>query len=89
VGYKALLTLDLENGVSAERRQKVYEHLKQEKWAKLKDLTTVWKCSFNDDVSCDSAIRVCKQDVANATKNAGVYNYNVAVQVGQGEVEEF
>ncbi len=89
MGYKALLTLDLENGVSSERRQKVYEHLKQAKWAKLKSLTTTWKCSFNDDVSRDSAIRVSKQDVADAAKNAGVYNYNAVVQVGQGEVEEF
>jgi len=89
MGYKALMTLDLENGVGAEKRQKVYDYLKQEKWTKLKALTTAWKCSFSDDVTRDSAISICKQDVVNATKIAGVSTYHVAIQVGKGEIEEY
>jgi len=89
MGYKVLMTLDLENRVSAEKRQKVYDYLEQEKWVKLKALTTSWKCSFNDDVTRDSAVKICKQDIDNATKSAGVLTFHVAVQVGKGEVEEF
>ncbi|MCG9712914.1 hypothetical protein L1D29_08810 [Shewanella insulae] len=89
MGYKALLTLDLENGVSSEKREKFYEYLKKEKWSKLAGLTTAWKCSFNDDVTRESAIRVVKNDVAGAARHAGVSSYNAAVQVGKGEIEKF
>jgi len=89
MGYKALLTLDLENSVSAEKRGKFYESLDKKQWTKLSDLTTAWKCSFNDDVTREAAIRVVKRDVANAAEYAGVYSYTAAVQVGKGLIEKF
>lgn len=90
MGYKALLTLDLENGVSSEKRKKVYDQLEKEKWSKLKSLPTAWSCSFSNDVSRDLAVQGCKDDVANAAKAAGVSTYNAAVQVcDEGKVEEF
>ncbi|OOE62153.1 hypothetical protein BZG19_16430 [Salinivibrio kushneri] len=63
--------------------------MKKEKWTKLAGLTTAWKCSFNDDVTRESAIRVVKNDVASAAGHAGVSSYNAAVQVGKGEIEKF
>ncbi|WP_148252865.1 hypothetical protein [Aidingimonas lacisalsi] len=89
MGYKALLTLDIENGVSSEKREKFYEYLKKEKWTKLSGLTTSWKFSFNDDVTRESAIRIVKSDVAGAARHAGVPSYNAAVQVGKGDIEKF
>ncbi|MBP0602323.1 MAG: hypothetical protein ACRCS2_11430 [Morganella morganii] len=89
MGYKALLTLDLENGVSTEKREKFYAYLTQEKWIKIPNLTTAWKCTFNNDVTEESAISVVKNDVANAAKHAGVYSYNAAVQMGGSDVTQF
>jgi len=73
----------------SEKRKKFYEYLKKEKWTKLSDLTTSWKCSFNDDVKRESAIGTAKSDVKGAARHAGVAVYNAAVQVGKGSVEEF
>lgn len=89
MGHKALLTLDLENGVSTENRAKFYEYLKKENWSKLSALTTAWKCSFKDGITRESAIRITKNDVANAAKYAGVSSYNAAVQVGEEDVIQF
>lgn len=89
MGLEALLTLDLENGVSSERRQKVYDYLKQEQWMKLAGLTTAWRCSFEDNIDRDTALRICKKDINSAIRSAGVHSYNAAVQVGDGNVEKF
>ena len=35
MGYKALLTLDLENGVTNDQRKKVYEYLEKENWIQI------------------------------------------------------
>lgn len=89
MGYKALLTFDLENGVSLEQRKKAYDYLKEQKWERVKSLTTTWKCSFNDDVTREAAIKECKSDVARAARLAGISLYHAAVQVGKGDVEIF
>lgn len=83
------MTLDLENSVSSEKREKFYEYLKKEKWAKLSGLTTTWKCYFSDGVIRESAIKVVKEDVVGAARYAGVSSYSAAVQVGEGEIEMF
>ncbi|MGI9274458.1 MAG: hypothetical protein ACR2PT_06320 [Endozoicomonas sp.] len=90
MGYKALLTLDLDSGVSSvNKRQKLYDYLKNEKWSKLSSLTTAWTCSFTDNVTHDNAIRTIKIDVANAARYAEAINYDAAVQIGKGDVVEF
>lgn len=89
MGYKALLTVDLENGVSADKRKKFYEYLAREKWTKLTELTTTWKCSFKDSVDRQGAIDVAKMDVKNGVEHAGISSYHAAVQVGKGTVTEF
>lgn len=89
MGYKALLTVDLENGVSAEKRKKFYDYLAQEKWLKIPELTTTWECSFTEHVDRLGAIAVIKDDVASAAKHAGVSHYQAAVQVGKGSITKF
>jgi hypothetical protein len=88
MGYKALLTLDLENEVSSKKREKFYEYLKNEKWSNLPGLTTAWQCSYKEDVTRETAIRVAKNDVADASRHSGVSSYNAAVQVGKSEIEK-
>ncbi|MGA4493782.1 hypothetical protein [Vreelandella venusta] len=87
--YRALLTLDLEKGVSAEKREKFYEYLRDKKWAKLSDLTTTWKATFSEGTTREDAISTAKTHVANAAKHSNVSSYSAAVQVGEGLVEEF
>lgn len=89
MGFKVLLTLDLERDVSTENRQKVYNYLKKQKWEKLKELTTSWKCSFEENANREAVISECKKDVRNAIRVGGVTSYHAALQIGEGEVEEF
>lgn len=87
--YKALLTLDLEKGVSTEQREKFYEYLKEKKWVKLSNLTTTWKIVFVEGAKRENVIRTVKSHVANAAIHSNVSSYSAAVQVGEGLVEEF
>ena len=77
-----LLTLDLPK-VNAEARQKFYDHLEEKEWDKLDNLTTAWKCSFQEDITKADAIGTCKKDLANAAKHAGISKYSAALQAGQ------
>ena len=77
-----LLTLDLPK-VNADARQKFYDHLEEEKWAKLDNLTTAWKCSFKENITKANAIDICKKDLAKAAKHAGISEYSAALQAGQ------
>jgi len=89
MAYHVLMTLDLEKGVSPDKRKKVYEHLKSKDWTKLPDLTTAWSCSFNEEATRASALEICKDDIENAISEAGISSYSVALQLGKGHVEEF
>lgn len=86
--FKALLTLDLD-GVSAKQRDTFYEYLKKEKWEKIADIDTAWKCTFSEGVARQNAINTCKNDVKEAARLANIFSVKSVVQVGQGNVEEF
>lgn len=60
MGYIALITLDLP-GATDEQRSLFYETLRNEKWQKIKSLTTAWKALFNDSVTRDEAIDGAKK----------------------------
>lgn len=80
--FYVLLTLDLPN-VTAESRGKFYEVLDNEEWEKLDNLTTAWKCSFNEDVTKENAIGICKNDLSKAAQQSGISKYHAALQAGQ------
>lgn len=88
MGYKVLLTLDIEKA-STEKRKLFYEYLKSQDWEKIPNLTTSWKASFNDNASREDVIATAKDDLKNAAQHAGVNFYNVALQMGKGLVVEF
>lgn len=54
MGYKVLITFDL-NNVTSTQRTAFYEKLEELKWSRVGNLTTTWKCSFNDDVTRNDA----------------------------------
>lgn len=89
MGSTAMLSLDLERGVSEERRQRFYEHLRREKWVKVAKVTTTWWARFNEGVSDAVAVQVTRQDVANAASYAGINYYEAVVHVGDGEPVAF
>ena len=80
--YYVLLTLDLPN-VNPDSRQEFYDYLEKENWTKIANLTTAWKCSFNEGVTKTDAISICKADLENAATHAKVSKYNAAFQAGQ------
>ncbi len=80
--FYVLLTLDLPDA-NSEARQKFYDYLEKEKWAKLDNLTTAWTCSFKEDVTKTDAIGICREDLASAAKHANISKYYAAFQAGQ------
>ncbi len=44
----AMLSLDLDENTSAEKRDKFYEYLKNEQWTKISKVTTIWYAKFKD-----------------------------------------
>ncbi|MBX2976962.1 MAG: hypothetical protein KF721_12570 [Ignavibacteriaceae bacterium] len=64
----AMLSLDLENGTSSEKREKFNEYLKNEKWVKLPKITTTWTASFKEDINEFDIINITKSDVIAAAK---------------------
>lgn len=67
MGYKVLVTIDLKN-TDVENRDKFYEILAQEKWKKIKSLTTSWKVGFNDDFTYKKVVKVIKDALKKAKK---------------------
>ncbi len=85
MGYKVLVTLDLKN-TSDDEREKFYEVLEQEKWKKIKSLTTSWKVSFNDDFTYEEAIKTIKNDLKKAKKDSKASDVEYAFQLNKEKV---
>lgn len=86
MGYNALITLDLPI-ITSEERKVFYEVLKQFKWVKIKDLTTVWRASFNDSVISSSAITILINDLKTAKMKSGINKVEYALLLGKGDVK--
>jgi len=82
MALKALLTVDLENGVSADQRQKFNEKMAELKWLKVSTLTTTWTSSFVDGVTITKAFEETQSDVYKSATVARILNYHCAVQFG-------
>ena len=76
-----LLTVDLNNDVSAEKRFGFYEYLEKKNWGKILNLTTTWMASW-DDIHADSEIiRTAKKHVEDAAEAEGIASYSACVGV--------
>lgn len=84
--FKVLLTLDLKKDTSSDERKKFYDYLESQKWVKIDNLTTAWRCSFLEKISKEDAIKIVKADLKKASKESGVSSYNYAFQIGDGSV---
>lgn len=69
MGYKALITFDL-NNVTTTERTKFYEKLEELQWYMVGHLTTTWKCEFDDSFSRHDAAKVVISDLLNAKRHS-------------------
>lgn len=77
----SMLTLDLNKEVTSEQRTLFYDKLKELKWKKIDELTTLWFASWEDSVSDDGIISTTKSDVEKAAVAAKVTSYDASTAV--------
>ena len=76
-----MVSIDLESGVTAEQRKAFNEAMKDEKWSKLPDVTTLWTASFTDGATVNGIVDTAKSDVASSARKAKVLRYHAVVGV--------
>jgi hypothetical protein len=89
MGIQVMVSLDLERGVSEEKRQKFNEYLENEHWVKVPKVTTTWRAGFTDGVTSESAARATKVGVANAARHAGITYYEAVMHFGPNQPTSF
>lgn len=89
MALNALLTVDLENGVSSEKRQKFNEKMKELSWNKINALTTTWQASWKEGATESGALTTTRNDVKQALSYAGISSYHAAVKIGEHEIHLF
>lgn len=85
MGYQLLITLDLNNATS-EQRETFYGMLTEEKWIKLTNLTTAWRCSFSDGVNRIQAEKQIKSDLEKAMLKTKIKKVDYALQMDKVSV---
>ena len=85
MGYKVLVTLDLQSATEKQRGI-FYSVLEKEKWNKIPFLTTTWKISFKDGVTRDSTIITIKNDLNKAKIESTIKIVKYALQLDTAEV---
>lgn len=85
MGYKALITLDLTDTTS-EQRKIFYEYLTNENWIKINNLTTAWQVAFNDKTLRENAVSIIFNDLQIAKNKSKVLKVNYAIQMDNLDV---
>jgi hypothetical protein len=89
MGLCAMLSIDLEAGVTADRRTEFNKQMAEKLWAKIPNVTTTWRATFTDGTTESSAIQTTRIDVAAAARTAGISKYHAVVEVGPSNPTEF
>ncbi|OTG94216.1 hypothetical protein [Acinetobacter sp. ANC 3832] len=84
MSFNVLLTVDL-NSVNTKQRQRFYQEMEERKFLKI-SLTTTWKAQFNEDVSYENAVLICKNDLKNCARLANVVDYEFAMLISKNKV---
>jgi hypothetical protein len=84
-----MMTLDLEKGVSEENRQKFYAKLKEANWSKIPDVTTAWKCRWDDEQAAAAMQAYVKDKLTIARAAAGNCAYHAVAMIGDAEPVAF
>lgn len=84
----AVVTVDLDNGVSASARTKFNESLKSKKLTKHK-LTTLWTAVFTAGTTREWAVKYSRDAVDEAAIAAGVTTYEAFVSISEAAPVEW
>ena len=89
MGIQVMLSIDLEQGVSQEKRKACYENLADNNWVKIPKVTTTWKASFGKSTNPDKVIEATKNYVKRAASASGVTNYEAVAHLGPDQPISF
>jgi hypothetical protein len=80
--YHAVVTVDLDSGVSSTARTKFNDELKKKNFTKHK-LTTLWTAIFTPATTREGAVRYARESIDAAAALAGIYNFEAFVSVSE------
>lgn len=86
--YHAVVTVDLDNGVSSTARTRFNEELKKKNFSKHK-LTTLWTAVFTPASTREGAMKFTRDSIDAAAASAGIYNYEAFVSISDSPPVEW
>ncbi|WP_448124215.1 hypothetical protein [Pseudomonas veronii] len=86
--YHAVVTVDLDNGVSSTARTKFNEELKKKNFSKHK-LTTLWTAIFTPVTTREGAVKYARDSIDAAAALAGIYTFEAFVSVSEAPPVEW
>jgi hypothetical protein len=86
--YHAVVTVDLDNGVSSTARTKFNEELKKKKFSKHK-LTTLWTAVFTSATTREGAVKYARDSIDAAAALAGISTYEAFVSISEAPPVEW
>ncbi|MVV48941.1 hypothetical protein EJA72_11900 [Pseudomonas sp. PB120] len=86
--YHAVVTVDLDNGVSSTARTKFNEELKKKNFSKHK-LTTLWTAVFTPATTREGAVKYARDSIDAAAALAGISTYEAFVSVSEAPPVEW
>ncbi len=85
MGYKALVTLDLD--VTTEQREKFYNCLNEKHWTKISKLTTAWTVTFTDSSTRESAVLYIEESIKTCKANCRIITrIDYAIQLDKNDL---
>lgn len=86
--YHAVVTVDLDNGVSSTARTKFNEELKKKNFSKHK-LTTLWTAVFTPTSTREGAVKFTRDSIDAAAALAGISTYEAFVSISEAPPVEW
>lgn len=77
----SILTVDLNQEVSTDKRNKFYEYLQQNQWVKINQLTTLWYAKWETGLTAEGILATTKADIDAAAQRSQVSHYDVATAI--------
>lgn len=84
----AVVTVDLDNGVSSSARTKFNEELKKKNFSKHK-LTTLWTAVFTPTSTREGAVKFTRDSIDAAAALAGISTYEAFVSISEAPPVEW
>jgi len=86
--FYAVVTVDLDNGVSSTARTKFNEELKKKHFTKHK-LTTLWTVVYVAGTSREAAVKYARDSIDAAAATAGISTYEAFVSISEAPPVEW